>query len=400
MNSILRQAYKMEAVGQDEAEITMYGEVVSSRPLNWWTGELDDADYIVLDEFLDDLNTLKGKSRVTVRLNSVGGDLYAGIAIYNRLKDLDAEIVTVNDGLAASAGSIIFEAGNVRQVHSGSNLMIHQCALWLYDSYNSKALKEIIKQLDAGNKAAANIYVEATGRDYMTIKTMMDRETWLTGQEIVDNGFADSVVGDSTPITMSLSEDKAFIICNGVRLPTAGMKNIPSGLPVMKVEAKALPAVEKQPPLEDKKIEKDGGNEMDIKTVDELRAAFPDLCNELVNSAKSEAEKTGVEAERARIKGIEAIENAIADKAMVNSAKYETPLTAEQLAFKAMQAQAAVGAVMVQKMEDDNKASGVGEVKAGPIDGGSPVGGKTDKQEVEEILALYKASKNGGKKNG
>ena len=97
---------------ENSAEITMYGEVVQDRPRRYWDEEKDNERlYIVLGEFLKDLDEVKNCGRITVRINSPGGELYAGIAIMNRLSELGGEVVTIVDGLAASAASIILQGG-------------------------------------------------------------------------------------------------------------------------------------------------------------------------------------------------------------------------------------------------------------------------------------------------
>ena len=151
--------------GGNSARVDMYGEVVSARPVDWWTGEPIPGNFIAQDEFLKDLSELEGKDEVTVHINSVGGDMYAGIAIYNRLKGLAAHVTTINDGLAASAGSLIFMAGDDRKMHAGSNLMIHGAAAFLCGYYQVQDLRIAEKQMDAHNRAGINIYAERTGRD-------------------------------------------------------------------------------------------------------------------------------------------------------------------------------------------------------------------------------------------
>lgn len=393
------KAYKMEAVGENDAEISMYGEVVDTRPVDFWTGQPVSGNFIMLDEFLRDLDELKNKQNITVHINSVGGDLYAGVAIYNRLKSLPANVTTVNDGLAASAGSIIFQAGNTRKVNAGSNVMIHQAMGFLYGYYNSKQLKDAIKQLDAGNKAAVNIYAEASGRDADSIKTLVDKETWFTGQEAVDAGFADELIDDGLPVSMSLTADRKAMMVNGMMMSTRGMSNIPQSIPVMPAQNTVSPAA--PAPGEDKNTQKDGGTNMEnIKTVDELRAAFPDLVAQVESAAQAAGNTAGVEAERARIQGIEAIENAIADKALINDAKYgEKPLTAEQLAFKAMQAQAAIGATVLTNMTKDGAASGVEGVETTPNSGAGVVDEAAEVENaVNFAVANLKKMKNGGVK--
>lgn len=386
--------YNITETGENDVEINMYGEIVEAVPTDFWTGEPIEGNFIAVDRFLRDLDDLKDKKNITVHINSVGGDLYGGIAIYNRLKALPGNVTTVNDGLAASAGSIIFQAGNTRKVHAGSNIMIHQAMGFLYGYYQTKDLKEAIKQLDAGNKAAVNVYAEASGREPEAMKAMLDKETWLTGQEAVDAGLADEVIGDDMPVSMSLTADRRHMVVNGVSLSTRGMTNIPARIPVMPADMAVSPAAEK-PPVDKQKTER--GNEMEIKNVQELRAAYPELVNQIEAAAREAGQTDGVNAERARMQGIEAIENAIADKDLIHNAKYKEPLTAEQLAFKAMQAQAAIGATMLSKMEADAGASGASAVEATPNQGPE---GKEEPDAMAEIMKTVNIVKQmqGGKK--
>ena len=371
----------------NSAEINMYGEVVATRPTDWWTGNVIPGNFIAQDEFLQDLENLAGKDSITVHINSVGGDMYAGIAIYNRLKGLAANVTTINDGLAASAGSLIFMAGDTRKVNAGSNLMIHGAAGFLYGYYQVQDLAAIKKQLEAHNKAGVNIYAEATGLDRDTIKNMVDRETWLTGADAVEAGFAHEVIGEDTPVTMSLTPDKANIIVNGVTMSARGLSNIPAAIPVSNA-APVLP-VDNNIPNHIRSEE-----EMPITNVEELRATHPDLVAQIENAARAD----GANQERNRIQGIEAIQNAIADQALITNAKFgEKPLTAEQLAFQAMQAQAAIGNTMLNNMAADNAASGVDAVatapNAGPeVQDAAPV---DPKAAADEAVNLFKMM-NGG----
>lgn len=391
------KAYKMVAVGENDAEINLYGEVVENHPVDWWTGEPVPGNYIAVDDFLRDLEDLGTKDNITVHINSVGGDLYAGIAIYNRLKSLPANVTTVNDGLAASAGSLIFQAGDTRKVHVGSNIMVHQAMGLLIGYYQTKDLKEVIKRLDAGNKAAVNIYAEASGRDAADMKTMVDKETWLTGQEAVDAGLADEVVESDVPISMGLTADRTHMMVNGIALSARGMSNIPQRIPVLPKDHVSVPATV---PVDNKQTTKKEGNEMEIKNIEALRAAYPDLLAQAETEAKEAGRTAGVTEERARIKGIEDIQGAIADKAMIAKAKYgDKPLTAEQLALQAMQAQAAIGAKVLADLTEDGKESGAEGVGAAP-NGGAESGEAPEsdpQKEIMDAVNLYK-SMNGGKK--
>lgn len=381
----------------NSASIDMYGEVVERRPVDFWTGEPVQGNFIALDEFLSDLDRLKTKNNITVHINSVGGDLYSGVAIYNRLKNLPGNISTINDGLAASAGSVIFMAGSSRKMNAGSNLMLHQAMGFLYGYYNNNDLKDVAKQLTAANKAGINIYAEATGLDPEAIKAQVDRETWLTGREAVEAGYATELIESDMPISMSLTADRSKMIVNGVRLSTRGMSNIPAGIPVLPADSIVSPAA--SAPMDDKNSE-ERNTDMEIKNIEELRAAFPDLVAQAEAAARAEGRTAGIAEERSRIEGIEAIENAIADKALITGAKYgENPLTAEQLAFKAMQAQAAIGASVLQSMTQDSRESGAEGVSAVPNCGPEEAVVAVDPvREVQDAIDIYNKIKNGGRK--
>ena len=121
---------------------------------------------------------------------------------------------------------------------------------------------------------------------------------------------------------------------------------------------------------------------MEFKTVEDLRNACPDLCKQIEATAQAQ----GCAAERERIQGIEAIEAAIGDAELVNSAKYgDKPMTAEQLAFAAMKKQAAIGATVVDQMEKDAKDSGAADVVATPATADEP---KMTADEQAEALLL------------
>ena len=378
----------------NSAEINMYGEVVATRPKDWWTGELIPGNFIAQDEFLRDLEALSGKDSITVHINSVGGDMYAGMAIYNRLKGLAGNVTTINDGLAASAGSLIFMAGDTRKVNAGSNLMIHGAAGFLYGYYQVQDLNAIKKQLEAHNRAGVNIYAEATGRDKETIKAMVDRETWLTGADAVEAGFAHEVIGEDMPVTMRLTPDRAKIIVNGVAMSTRCLANIPDRIEVLPTAVSNT--VFEVPCDNPTPIHTRSEEEMPITNIEELRKAYPDLVTQVENAARME----GANQERSRIQGIEAIQNAIADHTLIKNAKFgEHPLTAEQLAFQAMQAQAAIGNTMLANMAADNAASGAAQVTTAPNAGPEVKAEQpTDaKAAADEAVNLFKMM-NGGTK--
>lgn len=376
-------AYNIAEIDENEAEINMYGDVVEERPVDFWTGEPMAGNYIALNDFMADLEGLSTKSKVTVHLNSCGGSLYAAAAIHNRLKSMDAEVTTVNDSLAASAASLIFMAGDTRKMHKGSNLMIHGAASFLFGPYNAQALEAEQNMLKAHNQVAAAIYAARTGKTEKEILKIMKGEKWLTGEEAVEEGFADEIIGE-TSVEMRLTEDETCVVAGGVKFPVAAMLSLPPGI----VKSGFMPASwlpEKNRP-EQKKEE-----EPMITNVTELRQNYPRLVAEIEAAAKQE----GAEEERGRIQGIEAIEGSIADKKVVQKAKYEEPTTAEALAFSVMQMQGTIGAAMLADMKKDEEESGSEDVKPDPKKGDGEEDEEKKKKEVQNYANVLNMDRKG-----
>lgn len=223
--------WNVASIGDDEGEITLYGDVVSRQPVDWWTGEPEPGLYIAPESFMEDLAAVKGKSNITIKINSCGGDLYTGIAIHNAIKGLTGHKVVVVEGIAASAASVIACAGDEVQVYPGSMVMIHGVAGLLYDYYTLADLKKLQKDFDASERAIAEIYHAKTGLEVDQLRSMMTRETWMVGQEAIDNGFADTLLTDEGP-DVALSADKKVLLVAGIRHDVKGFRHIPGTIPI------------------------------------------------------------------------------------------------------------------------------------------------------------------------
>ena len=375
--------------GSDSAEITLYGDVCSQQPTDWWTGEALPGNFITPEGFIDDLALIKDKAEIVVKINSGGGDLYTGIAIHNALKGLKGHKTVIVEGLAASAASVIACAGDDVQVHPGSIIMIHGAAVGVVDYMTAEDVKKIGKNLEAANNAIAQIYHEKTGLEVETLRSMMKSETWMVGQDAVDKKFANTLLSDAGP-SMSLTADKKILLVAGVRHDLKGFHNIPGNIPVEQ-DAPAPKAVanNKKPP-----VSGEGENTMTEK---ELRAQFPDIVAAIEKAAAETARTDAVKQERARLQSIEEIESQIGDKTLIAAAKYgESACSAEQLALRAMQAQSKLGASHIKGLKADGEASGVKNV-AGTPNGGNGDSGNDDAAEFKGIIDAYK--KQGGKRS-
>ncbi|SIR00077.1 head maturation protease, ClpP-related [Pseudacidovorax sp. RU35E] len=153
---------------------------------DYWTG-----DGVTAKRIAGALRNL-GKGPVTVNLNSPGGDMFEGLAIYNLLREHEGEVTVKVLGLAASAGSIIAMAGDNVQVARAGFFMVHNS--WVMAAGNRLDLREIADWLEPFDAAMADIYTARTGLKTDAVAKLMDAESWIGGSAAVDQGFADSLL--------------------------------------------------------------------------------------------------------------------------------------------------------------------------------------------------------------
>lgn len=353
--------------GEDSVEVNMYGEVVSEKPTDWWTGEPVEGLFIVLTDFLNDMEKIKDRKNVTFRINSPGGEVFAGVAIYNRMKEFTGNVTTIVDGLCASAASIIMQGakpGN-RKVCNGSLTMIHGASSFLFGYYNAKDMKESVKQIDAIDKSIAEIYAKETGTDVETAKLLMRNTTWMSAQDAIDKGFADEIVDTGSKVTMSINSAKNILTVNGVPMSARGLA-LPSDIPVVDeiTAGKEPEVIENNNPI--------GGKEK--MTLKELMEQEPDLVTQIQNEARQTAQTENQAAidkalddERKRLQSIDEIAGKIGDQALVDKAKYgEEKMSAADLALEALKAQKDAGAAFLDHAKDDTNSSGVTGVHSAP----------------------------------
>lgn len=376
-----------------KASVNLYGEIVESVPTDWWTGEKIDGLFIELDGFLKDLETLSGMDEVSFYINSVGGDVYAGISIFNKIRALKAETTTVVDGLAASAAAIVAQAGDKRQVSVGSQTMIHTASAGLIGYYNRQELKKVDNTLKSIDKSLAEVLSDRTGREQDDIMAMLTKTTWMTADEAVEEGFADEVINKSEPVVDRVNDTTTFII-NGIphtfgNMPLPAFKTVGVFAPAQKTVSNGSGPVDIEHNPSSHKEEES----MDVK---ELKAAYPDLVNEIMEEAKATAQTENVEAvknavdeavkaERERMKQIDSIAQTVGAE-LVNEAKYgENPMSASELALKALQNQQAMGTEYLQNRREEQEASNVNDVIATPVSGSEE---DTREKDIKDGAAL------------
>lgn len=129
-----------------------------------------------------------GDKEVDVYINSPGGDMFEGIAIYNRLREHSQKVTTKVLGLAASAASIIYLAGEERQVASSAFLMIHNC--WTCVCGNRHAFRSAADTMEEFDAAMGDLYAETSGQPEADMAELMDDETFIRGKRALELGLA------------------------------------------------------------------------------------------------------------------------------------------------------------------------------------------------------------------
>jgi ATP-dependent protease ClpP protease subunit len=174
----------MLVVNAAKAEILLY-DVIGA-------GWFDDG--ITAKSVIEALAPLTG-NRVTVRINSPGGVVDEGIAIYNALKRHEGGVDTVVDSLAASIASIIALAGESRTTSAGSRWMIHRAStIGIGNANDFRKLADVLAKHD---DSLLEIYATHLDKPREEIETMLDAETWFTSDEAVAAGLATSKAGDA-----------------------------------------------------------------------------------------------------------------------------------------------------------------------------------------------------------
>jgi len=369
------------------ADVNLYGEVVQAVPVDWWTGEKITGLFIELKQFLEDVEELQDYDSVTFKINSVGGDVEAGIAIYNRIRELKASTTTVVEGLAASAASIIAQAGDKREVKTGTQTMIHGAAVGLCGYYNLQDIQKKENMLDSINQSVAGIYAERTGKKQEEILEMMEKEEWMTPEKAVENGFADEITGKDEPVVDKVKNHNDLLIVNGICHRMAGMP-----IPKMAIHGVINKVVDGCEPLaiNNKKIKK-GDRKMDLQ---ELKNTYPDLVKQIVEEAnqtacteKDNAVKDALEKDRARMKEIDEIANMIGDSELINKAKYEEPMEASALALAAMKSQQAAGNSYMNARKIEAEATNTVDT---PVNTGMEDNVAQDAKELQDLINFVK----------
>lgn len=235
-------------------ELVIEGDISSQE--SWW------GDSATPEMLRDELKEHTGD--LTVSLNSGGGDVFAGVAMYNALRKHDGNVTVRVDGLAASIASVIAMAGDKIVMSPGAMMMIHKpWTLAIGDANEMDKVKEVLNSIE---KSMLPIYTARTGKSEAEIQDMLNAETWMTAQEAVDLGFADEAIDAKEGV--SISDAVKNLMSGKFALNMSATKDSMSGL---------LEKVKAQEAEKEKEISNDATNPTpSAKKTDEPEAKADD----------------------------------------------------------------------------------------------------------------------------
>lgn len=180
----MKQFYTFKAKSTDTAELLLYDEIGES----FWGGGTS------AKQFAADLKAIKGVKTLTVRINSPGGSVFDGFAIYNQLMRFDARVEVDIDGLAASIASLIALAGKEVRMAKNALYMIHDpCGMV---AGTAQDMRDFADNLDKVRDNIVGVYGDRSGNDHKTLTKWMTDETWMTADEAKARGFVDVITGE------------------------------------------------------------------------------------------------------------------------------------------------------------------------------------------------------------
>lgn len=341
-------------------ELRIDGDIVDDTDV--WLYEWIGKTCTSPNAFRDALNAYKGMN-ITVWIDSFGGSVFAATGIYNALVEHARQggtVTTIGDGKVMSAATVIFMAGQKRQVTKGCVFMIHN-PLTSVDGY-AEDLRKTADTLDVVKESIINAY-ESTGKSREELSEMMNAETYMDADQTVQEGFATEIL----QVSEKAAEDKRPIVASAAR--------------------KAIVAYAEADVTNLRKIIKGENAKMEkkteIKNVADLKNQYTDLSEQIKNDA--------IKAERSRMQALDALADGSEQVAQIINHAKETGQTAEDVQFFVDTAKAAnAKTVAVSDVAEPNVDSIVDKKVSGAENVGVDKVHNEADEEREGIQAMVK----------
>ena len=372
--------------------LEVVGEIVSRSP-----PELRDEPFCAETDVLKAIREANPDEEIELVIDSLGGSLTAGIAIYRALKKHPGSVTAKVEGYAASAASIVMCAADQIEVYNSSLIMIHGVQV-VGEQISAANIQKLAGDIESLDSAIADIYVNRTGNNVETIRDWMNPEKWMSGADAVKLGFADSIRPEqrkapamenqarlqakANPLTkeemekvMKSIEDIGKELANACNPEKKKCEDDAAEDPKEKdqeaeTEPKAEADEEKKPDAEDggdaaeKEDEEESKDSEESEDDSEKKEEEKSKDNPFQNMADAVAKAIADENER--IKALDEIADMVPKK-LLNEAKYgKDKMTAQELSYKVMMESKKQGRNFLNAWSDDQKNSGVNEVNGDP----------------------------------
>lgn len=208
--------YEFRAESGGSVDLLIYGRIFESAFADGAVGA---------DRIARDLAAVPNATSINVKINSRGGDMFAGNAIYNALKNHPAFVTVYIDGVAASAASVVAMAGDRVVMPRNAMMMIHKPQVVVEgDDRALAAAADAVRKITA---AFSTAYETKTGLEPARIMALMEAETWLTPEEAVEQGFADEI---DLQHSVQARLEGSLVTVNGLAFETSAFRNVPQAL--------------------------------------------------------------------------------------------------------------------------------------------------------------------------
>ena len=178
-----------QSANLEEVDLYIYKEIEGDY-YDWWKDEIVESETSA-NHFKNELEKYSNVSQINIYINSNGGSVYEGTAIYNQLKRHPAHKTVYIDGFACSIASVIAMAGDEIIMPRNALMMVHNMMMGVFG--NSKEIRKAADDLDVINAAGRQAYLMKAGEKLSEEKLveMMEAETWLTAEQCIEFGLAD-----------------------------------------------------------------------------------------------------------------------------------------------------------------------------------------------------------------
>lgn len=185
----MEQMWELKQQADNAIGLYIYGDVEGDS-YDFWTGNVIESETSAA-HFRDELAKYPNAKQIDIFINSYGGSVFEGTAIYNQIKRHPSHKTVYIDGFACSIASVIAMAGDEIVMPRNALMMIHN--MWMGVCGNADELRKAADDLDTINAAGRAAYLERAGEKLTEeqLADMMDAETWLTAEQCIEYGLAD-----------------------------------------------------------------------------------------------------------------------------------------------------------------------------------------------------------------